>query len=161
MERNGLSNFGKGSLKDPSCKIISKSVCPFCRRSRLKQNVDNARTTDKDWSQKLTMSTSCSGELKMYRIFAVLRLIGAVFGTASVVKTVNKYSLYGHLLHIQEKHLTESFASDWAIITKASCLTSSEWAHFRPHGNLWMNYSISIVTTEATMAVAPSWSPPV
>ena len=38
--------------------------------------------------------------LKMYRIFEVLRLVGAVFGTASVVQTVNKYSLYGHLLYI-------------------------------------------------------------
>ena len=49
----------------------------------------------------------------MYQIFEVLRSIGAVIGTASVVKSVNKYSLYGHLLPIQDKHLTESFTSDW------------------------------------------------
>ena len=64
--------------------------------------------------------------LKMYRIFEVLRWIGAVFGTASVVQTVNKYSLYGHLLPKKEKHLTESFSSDWLIIAKASALSSSE-----------------------------------
>ena len=46
MEQNGLSNFGKGSPKEPSCKIISKSVLPFWRRSRLKQKVDNAWTMD-------------------------------------------------------------------------------------------------------------------
>ena len=38
--------------------------------------------------------------LKMYRIFEVLRLVDAVFRTASVVQTANKYSLYGHLLPI-------------------------------------------------------------
>ena len=64
--------------------------------------------------------------LEMYRIFEVLCLIGAVFGTANVVQTINKYSLYGHLLPIKEKHLTESFSSDWPIIGKASCLSSSE-----------------------------------
>ena len=58
MEQNGLSNFGRGSPKEPSCKIISKSVKPFLR-SRLKQKVNNARTTDKDWSQS-------SGELKTW-----------------------------------------------------------------------------------------------
>ena len=62
----------------------------------------------------------------MYLIFEVLRLIGAVFGTASVVQTINKYSLYGHILPIKEKYLTESFSSDWPIIAKASCLPSSE-----------------------------------
>ena len=41
-----MSNFGRGSPKKPCCKIISKSVWPFGRRSRLKQKVDNARTTD-------------------------------------------------------------------------------------------------------------------
>ena len=64
--------------------------------------------------------------LKLYRIFEALRSIGAVFGTASVVQTVNKYSLYGHLLPKKEKHLTESFSSDWLNIAKASYLPSSE-----------------------------------
>ena len=71
--------------------------------------------------------------LKMYRIFEVLRWIGAVFGTASVVQTVNKY---GHLLPTMEKHLMESFSSDWLIIAKASSLPGSELTYFRPHGNL-------------------------
>ena len=62
----------------------------------------------------------------MYRIFEVLRLIGAVFGTASVVQTINKYPIYGHLLPIQEKHITEPYPSDWPIIAETSCLPSSE-----------------------------------
>ena len=57
--------------------------------------------------------------LKMYLIFEVLRLIGAVFGTASVVKTIDKFSLFGHLLPIKEKHLMESFSSDWPITARA------------------------------------------
>ena len=57
MEQNGLSNFGRGSPKEPSCKIISKSVKPFLR-SRLKQKVDNARTTKTDHNN--------SGELKTW-----------------------------------------------------------------------------------------------
>ena len=97
----------------------------------------------------------------MYLIFEVIRLIGAAFGTASVVQIINKYSLYGHLPPFKEKQLTESISRDWPIIVKTSCLLSSEWTHFRPHGNLWMNYSISIVTIEATTAVVPLWLPPV
>ena len=41
----------------------------------------------------------------MHQIFEVLRLIGAIFGTASVIQTINKYSLQGRLLPIKEKHL--------------------------------------------------------
>ena len=36
MERNGLSNFGRGLPKKPSCKIISKSVNWLRRRNHLK-----------------------------------------------------------------------------------------------------------------------------
>ena len=50
--------------------------------------------------------------LKMYMIFEVLCLIGTVFGTASVVQIIIKYSLYGHVLPVKEKHL-----SDWPIIS--------------------------------------------
>ena len=64
--------------------------------------------------------------LKMYLIFEVLRLIGTVFGTASVVQIIFKYSLYGHLLPLKEKHLRKSVSSDWPIIAKAFCLLSSE-----------------------------------
>ena len=64
--------------------------------------------------------------LKLYVLFEALRLIGAVFGRASVVQTIIKYSLYGHLLPIKDKHLGYSFSSDWPIIAKASCLLSSE-----------------------------------
>ena len=69
--------------------------------------------------------------LKICLIFEVLRLIGAVFGTASGVQTINKYSLYEHLLPIKEKYLTESFSSDWPIIAKASCQVVSE--HISDH----------------------------
>ena len=59
-------------------------------------------------------------------MFEVLRLIGAVFGTAGVVQIINKYSQYGHLPLFKEKHITEAFSSAWPIIAKASCLLSSE-----------------------------------
>ena len=36
MERNGLRTFGRGSSKEPSCKIISKSMNWLRRRSHLK-----------------------------------------------------------------------------------------------------------------------------
>ena len=36
MERNGLSAFGRGSPKEPSCNIISKSMHWLSRRSHLK-----------------------------------------------------------------------------------------------------------------------------
>ena len=56
--------------------------------------------------------------LKMYLIFEVLRLSGTVFGTASVVQTINKYSLYGHLLPLMEKHLMESFQVTGPLLLK-------------------------------------------
>ena len=40
----------------------------------------------------------------MYLIFEVLRLIGVIFGTASVVQNINKYFLLGQLLPIKEEH---------------------------------------------------------
>ena len=54
--------------------------------------------------------------LKMCLIFEVLRLVSAVFRTASVVQTINKSPLYGHLVPIKEKQLRESFQNDWPII---------------------------------------------
>ena len=35
---------------------------------------------------------------------------------------------------LRGKYLTEYFSRDWPIIAKASCLPSSEWTYFRPHG---------------------------
>ena len=52
----------------------------------------------------------------MYLIFEVLRLVSAVFRTASVVQTINKSPLYWHLVPIKEKQLRESFQNDWPII---------------------------------------------
>ena len=52
----------------------------------------------------------------MYLIFEVLRLVSAVFRTASVVQPINKSPLYGHLVPIKEKQLRESFQNDWPII---------------------------------------------
>ena len=52
----------------------------------------------------------------MYLIFEVLHLVSAVCRTASVVQTINKSPLYGHLVHIKEKQLRESFQNDWPII---------------------------------------------
>ena len=39
-----------------------------------------------------------------------------MFGTASVVQTINKSPLYGYLVPIKEKQLRESFQNDWPII---------------------------------------------
>ena len=64
--------------------------------------------------------------LKMYLIFEDLRLIGTVFGTASVIQVIIKYSLYGHSPTVKEKHLNKSFSSVWSITAKASCLLNSE-----------------------------------
>ena len=52
----------------------------------------------------------------MYLIFEVLRLVIAVFGTASAVQAINKSPPYGHLDPIKEKQLRESFQNDWPII---------------------------------------------
>ena len=54
----------------------------------------------------------------MCLIIEVLRLVSAVFGTASVVQTINKSALYGHLLRVKEEQLRESFSSDLPIIAK-------------------------------------------
>ena len=54
----------------------------------------------------------------MCLIFEVLRLVCAVFGTASVVQTINKSALYGHFLPVKENQLRKSFSSDWPIIAK-------------------------------------------
>ena len=39
----------------------------------------------------------------MYLISEVLRLVRAVFGTASAIQTINKSPLYGHLVPIKGK----------------------------------------------------------
>ena len=62
----------------------------------------------------------------MHLITEVLRMICAVYGIASVVQTIDKYPLYGHLLPSKEKHIRKTFSSDWSIITKAFCLPCSE-----------------------------------
>ena len=52
----------------------------------------------------------------MYLIFEVLRLVSAVFGTASTIQTINKSTPYGHIVPIKEKQLGESFQNDWPFI---------------------------------------------
>ena len=61
MDRNHLNNFERGSTKDHSCEIWSKSNQWFRRRCCLK--IVNGRTdrrttttTDGEWSQYLTLS---------------------------------------------------------------------------------------------------------
>ena len=54
--------------------------------------------------------------LKMYLIFEVLRLVSAVYGTASTEQTINKSTSYGHLVPIEEKQLRKSFQNDWPSI---------------------------------------------
>jgi len=70
---NGLNNFDRGPPRHHSCEVWSKSIKWFQRRCCLKKLLTHARThgrthgrwtTDNGPSQKLTLSTLCSGELK-------------------------------------------------------------------------------------------------
>ena len=54
--------------------------------------------------------------IKMYLISVVLRLVRAVFGTASALQTINKSPLYGHLVPIKETQLRESCQNVWPTI---------------------------------------------
>ena len=56
----------------------------------------------------------------MCLIFEVLRLVSADFGTASVVQTINKSALYGHLLHVKEKQLRKSRKENPQKLTQLS-----------------------------------------
>jgi len=48
---NGLNNFGRGTPRDHSSEVWSKSNERFQRRRCLSKNVDGRRTTDKGRSQ--------------------------------------------------------------------------------------------------------------
>jgi len=66
---NGLNNFDRGPPRDHSCEVWSKSNAWFQRRCCLKKLLTHGRThgqwtTDNGPSQKLTLRTLCSGELK-------------------------------------------------------------------------------------------------
>jgi len=66
---NGLNNFERGPPRDHSCEVWSKSNKWFQRRCCLKKLLTHGRThgrwtTDNGLSQKFTLSTLCSGELK-------------------------------------------------------------------------------------------------
>ena len=54
--------------------------------------------------------------LKKNLTFELLHLVSAVFGTASVVQTINKSPLYGYLVSIKGQQLRESFQNDRPII---------------------------------------------
>jgi len=63
---NGLNNFGRGPPMDHSCEVKSKSNERFQRRCCLKKLLTHGRwTSDNGPSHKLTLSTLCSGELKI------------------------------------------------------------------------------------------------
>ena len=61
LEFNLLNNFGRASPKENPCQVSSRLAQLFRRRRCL-----NKCTTDIGRSQKLTMSTLCSGELKSW-----------------------------------------------------------------------------------------------
>ena len=72
LEFNLLNNSGRASPKEHPCQVSSRLAQWFRRRRCLKKlwMTDVARqTTDIGRSQKLTMSTSCSGELKTHNLF--------------------------------------------------------------------------------------------
>ena len=73
---NGLNNFVREPPRDHSCEVWTKSNEWFQRRCCLKKLLTHGRTdrrwtTDNGPSQKLTLSTLCSGELK-WLTFSVL-----------------------------------------------------------------------------------------
>ena len=56
-EQNHLSTFSRGSHKEHSCEIISKSIHWFRKRYNLSRLLTDARhTMDIERSQKLTLS---------------------------------------------------------------------------------------------------------
>ena len=68
--RNRLNNFDRGTPRDYSCEVWSKSNDRIQRRSCLKKllthwRVDRRWATDNGPLQKLTLRTLSSGELKM------------------------------------------------------------------------------------------------
>jgi len=70
---NGLNNFDRRPPRDHSCEVWSKSNKQFQRRCCLKklltdERTDGQWTTDNGPSQKLTLSTLCSGVLKSLRM---------------------------------------------------------------------------------------------
>ena len=69
---NNFSYFWSTSHPDASYQVSSQ-LAQGCRRSRLLKQLltlhEARRMTDIDWPQQLTMSTSCSGELKRNRKF--------------------------------------------------------------------------------------------
>ena len=66
VEFNLLDNFGRASSKKHDCKVSSRLSQWFRRCFKKLRTTDNERrTTDIGQSQKLILSTLCSGELKM------------------------------------------------------------------------------------------------
>ena len=67
VEAKLLNNFGRSSPKEHPCQVTSRLIQWFRRRRCLKKlwtTQDGRRMLDIGRSQKLTMSTLCSGELK-------------------------------------------------------------------------------------------------
>ena len=64
-----MNNFGRALPKEHPCQVSSRLAQWFRRRRCLKKlwTTDDARRTPEDIGrlQKLTMSTLCSGELKI------------------------------------------------------------------------------------------------
>ena len=82
-----MSNSGRGSPKEPSCKIISKSVQPSWRRSRLKQKVDNARTKD-DGQRLITIAHHEHFVLRCAKKIFFFIWVGGGWGEAGVSEFV-------------------------------------------------------------------------
>ena len=74
-----LGNFGRGSPKEHSCKIISKSIHRFRRRCLLSKLLTDAQWTmhDRQWTSNGHKSSPCalgSGELKILMSSAAISL---------------------------------------------------------------------------------------
>jgi len=94
---NRLNNFGRGPPSNHSCEVWSKSIKWFQRRCWLKKLLTHGRThgrwtTDNGPSQKLTLSTLCSGELKIYVIKNFFKYYGRYFHCDTVCVLNNGWS---------------------------------------------------------------------
>ena len=96
-----MNNFDRGPPRDHSCLVWSKSNAWFQRRCCLKKLLTHGRwTTDNGPSQKLTLSTLCSGELKSLRttqnIFPVAQRKNVLYFCA---KSNQQYQRLTEIIH--------------------------------------------------------------
>ena len=156
MDRNHLNNFERGSTKDHSCEIWSKSYQWFRRRCCLK--IVNGRrdgrtdrrttktTTDGEWSQYLTLS--------LWLRWANKNLKGCLYKQRTHKR-----------MKIRDSVLLSLLASLCRSVGCASRLWSGRprfepcwvWQHFRRDGSWIIFYGHSLPSADSRRAVVSFW----